>query len=118
MKRILFTSIILFCTAVVAFCQVSEDEKGMARVRKQQGFDIYIYCEPVADYEEIEEVGSTLGALAAAGDVNITIDQIVQSTINRAVRKNKKIQKDGGTQKIEAIIIYSNEKASGIRYVE
>ena len=118
MKRFLYTILILIILPSIAICQDAADEKGLARVRKQQGFDIYIYAEPLAEYEEVESFGNTMGTLSAIAGSNITIDEIVQSTINRAVKKNKKIEKEGGTQKIQAIIIYSNEKATGIRYTE
>jgi len=93
------------------------DQRGLAKVTRINGFDIYMFSEPVADYEVLDDMGSLLGGLSAFTDTNANITDIVQGFAEKATRKNKKRKKDGEPE-IEALIIYNNEKASGIRYTD
>lgn len=90
---------------------------GKAEVDKLQGFDIYMYSEPMADYDIIDDMNSGTGMIAAAFDAHIDLNTIVKGFIAKARKKNKKAEKQG-EDLIDAIIIYDMEKAVGIKYTE
>ena len=50
-SSILFVTLLSLC----AFTY-SPNQKGLAQVRKVDGLDIYIYSEPLADFEEVFQI--------------------------------------------------------------
>ena len=92
------------------------NDHGLAQVRKVDGLDIYIYSEPLADFEEVFQV-SGFWNWGEALDDRATLENIVTTMTRNTKRKNKKAYQSGDP-KAEAIIIYNNDRAIGIRYTD
>ena len=97
MKTTLF--IIMFMITSVAIAQDSqdnkEDKKGMSRVQKLRGVEIYVMSEPLREYIVVDKVSNQF--TAATG---LTVPLIVSNYLNKA---EKKRDKDG--LKFDALII-------------
>lgn len=116
-KNVLF---FLLCISFLSFVDQrvdpDEDLRGLSQVTKLNGLHIYMLSEPLAEYEVVMDLTSSTGVLASIIGENIALDDIARVFTDKAKRKNKKARKKGDTE-IEAVIIYSKEKAAGIRYV-
>ncbi len=114
MRQVLAIAVLLLLFSFTINSSSYENE-GVAQVRKVNGFDIYMYAEPMADYEELFNVSGfwNWGEMA---DDRATLDNIVNTMIRNAKKKNKKAYQSGDP-KADAIIIYNNDRAIGIRYL-
>lgn len=95
---------------------VSRNEKGLAQVRKVDGLDIYMYSEPIANFEEVYQI-TGFWNWGEVLDDRATLENIVNTMVRNAKKKNKKAY-DSGDPKADAIVIYNNDRAIGIRYVD
>lgn len=92
----------------------SPGQKGLAQVRKVDGLDIYIYSEPVADFEEVFQI-TGFWNWGEVLDDRATLENVVNTMVRNTKKKNKKAY-ESGDPKADAIVIYNNDRAIGIRY--
>lgn len=85
MKK-LFLSLIAVAAMAMAFTHVN-DNKGLARVQKILGKEVYVLCEPVRDYEIVEKMNTSLTTMAIG---RTTIQKQMQEVINRAHNRVEK----------------------------
>jgi hypothetical protein len=108
MKKILLTFLIF--TIYYTHAQ----EKGTAKVRKIDGLDLYIYSEPLAEYEILDKV-TAFWNFGADEFGRSSLDDVVRTMIKRARKKNKNFDKKGGDT-ADGIIIDDNDSGVMIRY--
>ena len=87
---------------------------GNATVKKVNGFEIYIFSEPVKPYKEAFELSGFWNFGELAGK-QATFDNIVETMVRNAKKKNEKAKKKGEPE-ATALILYSNEKGSAIYF--
>ena len=115
----------------VSIFSFAQENKGLAKVRKMSGIELYIYSEPLREYEVVGAVSSTdlvevLNAVTVglktiddsdrASDVkyysmNERIKIIVQNALKKKNHKKKPIDFD-------AIIIDDDEIGTLIKFIE
>jgi len=83
--------------------------KGLARVQKINGLEIYILAEPLIDYEVISSKsgGIKLKSAITGGIVNNSIEEDVNDFV-------KKILKDD--PRVQGVLYSSGKEAAGIRF--
>lgn len=104
-------SIYLALTAVVltvsTFAQKADNM--LARVRKINGVEAYILCEPLRDYNVLVDVGTGIKAesLLTGGIINKSISDRVEQFIRRVTKENGKV---------DAVIYSSGKRMIGISF--
>jgi len=88
-----------------------DDKKGLARVQKIQGKEVYVMCEPIKEYEVIETINTQV-MQALTGDASI--EKMVKTMVERANNKEKK----GKVKPFDAIITSDGETAILIKFKE
>ena len=85
------------------------EEKGLSRVNKVQGIEVYILSEPLRDYEVISDVGSGISTTSAVtgGLVNESISDKISSFVRKAMKENSRI---------DAVVYSSGKRIVGIRF--
>jgi len=68
-------------------------QTGNANVKKVNGFDIYIYAEPTKEYDEVFELSGAWNWTAIGGG-QVSIDNIVETMIRNAKKKNERSDMD------------------------
>ena len=103
MKKVLLT------VAVFFVCLFSFAQNDLARVKKVNGVEVYIMCEPLREYETVVDVGTGLKAesLITGGLVNKSISGRVEQYINRAKKENAAI---------DAIVYTSGKRVVGVKF--
>jgi hypothetical protein len=88
--RKLVAACLLLCTVFNSFAQ---DDKSLARVRKVNGVEAYILCEPLRAYDVVVDAGTGLKAesLLTGGLVNKSISGKVEQFVRNIMKKNAKI---------------------------
>lgn len=83
--------------------------KGIARVKKINGFDTYVLSEPLQDYEVLTSKGGGIKwkSYITGGLINNSIEEDIERMV-------KKIQGNGTS--IDGIIYSAGKSASGFRY--
>jgi hypothetical protein len=106
MKSIYLTLTALIL-AVTVFAQKGDDL--LTRVRKINGVEAYILCEPLRDYHVLVEVSSGLKAesMLTGGLVNKSISDRVEQFIRRVTKENGKV---------DAVIYSSGKRIVGISF--
>src|SRR3712207_2463460 len=91
MKKIL-TLCLLACTVLTAYAP-KEDDQALARVRKVNGVEAYILCEPVRAYEVVVDAGSGLKAesLLTGGLINKSISGRVEQFVRNIMKQNSRV---------------------------
>jgi hypothetical protein len=108
MKKILLTFLIF------TIYHTHAQEKGTAKVRKIDGLDVYIYSEPLAEYEILDKV-TAFWNFGADEFGRSSLDDVVRTMIKRARKKNKNFDKKG-VDTADGIIIDDNDSGVMIRY--
>jgi hypothetical protein len=108
MKRIMF-SIVASMLSIVIFGQIQEKETELGRVKKINGVDVYVMCEPLQEYTVIIDVATGIKAesMLTGGLVNKSISGRIEQFVNKAL-------KDAPT--IDAVIYSSGRKVVGIKF--
>lgn len=111
MKQII--TCIALLLSVTLFGQ--NDNKGLAKVYKRQGIEIYILSEPVREYTVTgkvtkDDLGSWLNALNGKDD-NKDLYQMIDALISNANRKQKK-----GKLEYDAIITEDGKTGTLIKF--
>ena len=77
LPRILFVLMLLSVLCIGLVNHQESENEGLAIVKKRQGIEVYVMCDPVRDYEIVGEVA----AVDAAGVINILAGEEKQQSI-------------------------------------
>lgn len=111
MQKLIFIVLFVFAIHQAAFSQKST--KGMARVSKMQGIEVYALCEPVREYEEAFDVitGAKAASLLTGGLINEGVSEKLSQFVSRA-----KKEADKRDLKIDAIIYSDGKKVIAVKF--
>lgn len=96
--------------AVAMFSNLySQDSTDLARVKKVNGIETYVMCEPLREYDVIVDVGTGAKAesIVTGGLVNKSISGRMSQFVNRVKSKN---------DTIDAVIYSSGKRIVGVRF--
>ena len=101
-----FTVVILSLTT---FAQSSEE--SLARVRKINGVEAYILCEPLRDYTVLVDAGTGLKAesMLTGGLINKSISDRVEQFIRKVTKENGKV---------DAVIYSAGKRIIGVTFTD
>lgn len=87
----------------------TEENKGISRVQKINGVEVYVLSEPLRDYETLvdKSLGIKGGSMITGGLINNSIEQDVAKFVKRIKRSDKSI---------EAIVYSAGKRAIGIKF--
>lgn len=106
MKKGLLTIIVLALVAMsFTLTMTDEEKKGLGKVQKIEGIEIYVMSEPLREYEIVEDV--------SVYDAGIS-QQYVDDWMMKYVKKAKKLIEDGKT--VDAIVYTNGKKASAVKF--
>ena len=108
-KRLLFT--ITFVILISSNLLAEDNEKGLARVQKVQGKEVYVMCEPVKEYETVETINTQVMQMLTE---DASIEKMVKVMVERAINKEKK----GKVKPFDAIITSDGDTAILIKFKE
>ncbi|WP_026461562.1 hypothetical protein [Adhaeribacter aquaticus] len=108
MKRILLITALICSTINFSEAQ-SQDQKDLAKVRRINGVEAYILCEPLRDYEVLVDAGTGLKAesLLTGGIVNKTISDRVEQFIRKVTKENGRV---------DAVIYSTGRRIVGVQF--
>jgi ribosomal protein L25 (general stress protein Ctc) len=112
MKKIFFIVVILLIQIIHAgYAQSST--KGLARVSKMQGIEVYAMCEPLREYETLFDVvtGAKAASLLTGGLVNEGVSDKLSQFVSRAIK-----EADKRKQTIDAIIYTDGKKIIAVKF--
>lgn len=100
----------LLTTWTISF---SQDQKGIARVNRIDGVDVYFMNEPLNDYEIVFDVSTGLKAtsLLTGGLVNEGVSEKAAQFVKRAIKEAKE-----DNHEFDAIIYSSGKKVVAVKY--
>lgn len=115
MKKVFALVCFVFLLIGSSFSQ--DDKKGLGRVVKRQGIEIYVMSEPVREYTVTgsvnkDDFSSVINALSGKKDER-TIIQMIDVLINNANRKQKK-----GKLEFDAILTEDGQTGTLIKFKE
>ena len=116
--RSIYLTVTALIFTVTTFAQKGDDM--LARVRKVNGVEAYILCEPLRDYTVLVDAGTGLKAesMLTGGLINKSISDRVEQFIRKVTKENGKVDaviysagkriigvtfKDNGTEKTKGI---------------
>ncbi len=110
MKKIFVIALLLVSLIHTGF---SQSEKGLARVTKLQGYEVYALCEPLREYEVVFDVttGAKASSMLTGGVVNEGISDKLSQFVNRAMKEAKENKKE-----FDAIIYSGGKKIVAIKF--
>lgn len=71
---------------LVKFKDGNEELKGIGRITKLQGKEVYVLCEPIREYDVVEKVNSIFTQLLGKS----SIDDLINELVIKSVDKEKK----------------------------
>lgn len=91
----------------------SEQNKGLARVKRMDGYDIYVLNEPLSDYETVVDASGGVKAKSylTGGLVNNSIEEDVAQFVKRIRKEAEEAKKP-----IEAVIYSGGKSAIGVKF--
>jgi hypothetical protein len=106
--RALYSILLAFLFTTITFAQKSDNDM-IARVRKVNGVEAYILCEPLRDYTVLVDAGTGIKAESAftGGLINKSISDRVEQFIKRATKENGKI---------DAVVYSAGKRIIGIAF--
>lgn len=112
MKKSFVFVLLLFSLINVGF---SQTDKGLARVTKMQGYEVYALCEPLREYEVVFDVstGAKASSMLTGGVVNEGISDKLSQFVNRAVKEAKE-----KNQTFDAIVYTGGKKVIAVKFKE
>jgi ribosomal protein L25 (general stress protein Ctc) len=110
MKKTFVIALFLLCLVKVGF---SQSEKGLARVSKLQGYEVYALCEPLREYEVVFDVttGAKASSMLTGGMVNEGISDKLSQFVNRAIKEAKEKK-----QTFDAIVYTGGKKVVAVKF--
>lgn len=109
MKKI---TIFILAMFLISMLSIAQSEKGLAKVQKIKGKEVYIYCEPILEYEIIEKVTSITGVLGSLSGTTPEIDDMIKEMITSSISRELK-NKIG---KFDAVLTTDGESAVLIKF--
>lgn len=105
--RSIYLTLTLLILSVTTFAQKTDDM--LARVRKINGVEAYILCEPLRDYNTIVDVGTGLKAesLLSGGLINKSISDRVEQFVRKVTKENGRV---------DAVIYSSGKRIIGVQF--
>jgi len=94
---------------LIKFKEGNQEQKGIGRITKMQGKEVYIMCEPLRDYETVDKVNS---AFAQVLGVTPTIENMVKTIVDKAVNKESK----GKVGNFDAVLTNDGNNAILIKF--
>jgi DNA-binding FrmR family transcriptional regulator len=112
MKKTFVIAFLLLCLVKVGF---SQSDKGLARVSKLQGYEVYALCEPLREYEVVFDVtsGAKAASMLTGGMVNEGVSDKLTQFVNRAVKEAKEKK-----QTFDAIVYSGGKKVVAVKFKE
>jgi anaerobic ribonucleoside-triphosphate reductase len=112
MKKTFVIAFLLLCLVNVGF---SQSDKGLARVSKLQGYEVYALCEPLREYEVVFDVtsGAKAASMLTGGVVNEGVSDKLTQFVNRAVKEAKEKK-----QTFDAIVYTGGKKVIAVKFKE
>lgn len=108
MKNIILLMTFLLCATGISLAQ---NEESLAKVRKINGVEAYILCEPLREYEVVVDAGTGIKAesLLTGGLVNKTISDRVEQFIRRVTKENGRV---------DAVIYSAGKRIVGVQFTD
>ena len=109
-KTIMLFAFIIGAMMVISSFRLTisdEDKKGLGRVMKIQGVEVYLMSEPLREYETVEDMGSGM----QSGFSSVEIDELANRFVKRAIKAGEKKNKP-----VDAIIYTSGSKCIAIKF--
>lgn len=106
-----FLVVCLLASVVFTSSTPKEEDKNMARVRRVNGVEAYILCEPVRAYEVVVDAGTGLKAesLLTGGLVNKSISGRVEQFVRNIMKQNAKI---------DAVVYSAGKRIVGVMFTD
>ena len=91
----------------------TEANKGIAKVAKLEGIDVYVMNEPLGDYETTVDVttGVKAKSYVTGGLVNNSIEEDIAQYVRRAIK-----EADERSKKIDAVVYSGGKRAIGVSF--
>lgn len=105
--RSIYLTLTALILCVTTFAQ--NDDDMLARVRKINGVEAYILCEPVRDYDVLVDAGTGLKAesVLTGGLINKSISDRVEQFIRKVTKENGKV---------DAVVYSAGKRIIGIAF--
>ncbi|GAA4450358.1 hypothetical protein GCM10023189_10860 [Nibrella saemangeumensis] len=93
--------------------QATEQNKGLARVKKVDGYELYVLSEPVREYDRVVDATGGLKAKSyfTSGLVNNSIEEDMAQFVKRVKKEAAEDKKD-----FEAVIYSGGKSAIGVKF--
>jgi DNA-binding FrmR family transcriptional regulator len=110
MKKSLLITLFLLCLVKTGFSQTN---KGLARVTKMQGYEVYALCEPLREYEVVFDVttGAKASSMLTGGVVNEGVSDKLSQFVNRAMKEAKEKKQD-----FDAVVYTGGKKVVAVKF--
>lgn len=104
---------LIYCLLASITLSFAQDQKGLARVNRIDGIDVFFMNEPLNDYEVVFDVGTGLKAtsIVTGGLVNEGVSEKAAQFVNRAIREAKQDKHE-----FDAIIYSSGKRVIAVKY--
>lgn len=107
--RTVYLTVVAMMLALTTFAQ--NQDQLLARVRRVDGVEAYILCEPVRDYTTLVDAGTGLKAesLLTGGIVNKSIAERVEQFIRKITKQNTRV---------DAVIYSAGKRIVGVQFTD
>jgi hypothetical protein len=107
--RTVYLTVVAMMLALTTFAQ--NQDQLLARVRRVDGVEAYILCEPVRDYTTLVDAGTGLKAesLLTGGIVNKSIAERVEQFIRKITKQNARV---------DAVIYSAGKRIVGVQFTD
>lgn len=115
MKKSIIAIVAVTAMAALSFSNIQDDKKGVARVNRINGKEVYFMNEPLCPYEVVFDVGTSakFASLLTAGLVNEGVSDKASQFVKRAMKEAE----DEGYE-FDAIIYSSGKRVIAINFKE
>lgn len=107
MNKLLALAVLVIITTTAQ----AQDGKGLARVQKILGKEVYVLCEPQREYEVVERLTTSLTTMVVG---RTTIQKQMQEVIDRAIKRIEK----GKTKDFDAALTDDGDVIVLIKFKE
>lgn len=106
-----FISILAGLILLSAFTSFQSPEKDVARVTKIRGKLVFVYCEPLREYDIVEEMSTGMGDfLFGKGTIEDQLNELI-------TRANKRVEK-GKMDPFDGIVTKDLQHGSFVKFKE
>ena len=109
MRKIL--TLCLLATVLLSAAPPRDDDKNLARVKRVNGLEAYILCEPLRPYEVVVDAGTGIKAesLLTGGIINKSISGRVEQFVRNITKQNAKV---------DAVIYSAGKRIVGVIFTD